>query len=150
MALADYFKGPKHKAHATRLQADLEAHRLQSQSELKTLLAKYADLEAKAKQTGALDLLTVQNRIESEEGRLVILQSKIAAADGPIPNAFDINSPRTRPKLIDGKKFSRSRLSTHLRRRWRRALVMIERLRAKPCETTSLVPRASEISSEQS
>jgi len=87
MALADYFNGPKHKAQATRLQADLEAQRLQSQSELKALLAKYADLEAKAKQIGALDLLAVQTRIESEEGRLAILQSKIAAADAELESA---------------------------------------------------------------
>ncbi len=87
MALADYFNGPKHKAQATRLQADLEAQRLQSQSELKALLTKYDDLEAKAKQIGALDLLAVRTRIESEEGRLAILQSKIAAADGELESA---------------------------------------------------------------
>ena len=33
MALADYFKGPKHKAKATRLEADLQALRQQSQTE---------------------------------------------------------------------------------------------------------------------
>lgn len=87
MALADYFKGPKHKANATRLEADLKAHRQQSQSEMQALQAKYNDLEAKAKQIGALDLLAIQDQIRNEENRLAALQTKIAAEQSDLESA---------------------------------------------------------------
>ena len=80
MAIADYFKGPKHKAEATRLQADLETQRLQSQSELQALHIKYMELETKAKETGALDLIDVQVRIQTEQDRLADLHAQIASA----------------------------------------------------------------------
>lgn len=67
MALADYFKGAKHKAEATRLQADLQA-----------LQAKHNELETKAKEIGVLDLIDIQARIEGEEERLAALQAHIS------------------------------------------------------------------------
>lgn len=70
MALADYFKGPKHKADANRLAADLETHRQRSATEIQALQSKYESLEAKAKELGVLDLLAIQEKIKIEEGRL--------------------------------------------------------------------------------
>jgi hypothetical protein len=67
MALVDYFKGAKHKAEATRLQADLQA-----------LQAKHNELETKAKEIGVLDLIDIQARIEGEEERLAALQAHIS------------------------------------------------------------------------
>jgi len=67
MALVDYFKGAKHKAEATRLQADLQA-----------LQAKHNELETKAKENGVLDLIDIQARIEGEEERLAALQANIS------------------------------------------------------------------------
>lgn len=67
MALADYFKGAKHKAEATRLQADLQA-----------LQAKHNELETKAKEIGVLDLIDIQACIEGEEERLAALQAHIS------------------------------------------------------------------------
>jgi hypothetical protein len=67
MALTDYFKGPKHKAEATRLRADLQA-----------LQAKHNELETKAKEIGALDLIDMQARIMGEEERLAALQAQIS------------------------------------------------------------------------
>ncbi len=87
MAIADYFKGPKHKAEATRLQADLEAQRLQSQSDLRELHARYKDLETKAKEIGALDLIDVQARIQNEQDRLAALQAQIASAQAKLESA---------------------------------------------------------------
>lgn len=80
MALADYFNGPKHKAEATRLQADLETYRLQSQSDLQALQARYKELETTAKQTGALDLIDVQARVKNEEDRLAAIDAQIDSA----------------------------------------------------------------------
>lgn len=87
MALADYFKGPKHKAVATRLQADLDAQRLQSESELRALQARYKRLEKKAEETGALDLIDVQARIKSEQDRLAALHAQIASAQVELESA---------------------------------------------------------------
>ena len=69
MAIVDYFKGPKHKAEATRLQADLQA-----------LHARYKELETKAKETGALKLIEVQARIHNHQDQLADLHSQIDSA----------------------------------------------------------------------
>lgn len=87
MALADYFKGPKHKAEAARLQADLEAQRLQFQSDLRALQAKYNELETKAKEIGALDLIDVQARVKSEEDRLTALHAQITNSQVKLESA---------------------------------------------------------------
>lgn len=76
MALADYFKGPKHKAEALRLMADLQ-----------TLNAKYKALEAKADETGTLDLIAVQAQIEDERVRLTALHTQITNAQGKLEAA---------------------------------------------------------------
>ena len=70
MALGDYFKGPEHKANAARLEAELLAHRQQSQADIHALQAKYDDLETKARELGLLDLQAVQKQIQAEEARL--------------------------------------------------------------------------------
>lgn len=87
MALADYFKGPKHKAEALRLQSDLDAHRLQSESEFQALQARYQDLEAKAKQVGVIDLLEAQARIVDEEKRLGALKVQLSDTEKELQSA---------------------------------------------------------------
>lgn len=84
MSLGDYFKGPKHKANAIRLEAELQAHRQQSQSEVQALQTKYNDLEAKAREIGLLDLLAVQDQIRTEEARLAAVQAEIAAGQSDL------------------------------------------------------------------
>lgn len=79
MALGDYFKGPEHKANAARLEAELQAHRQQSRADMQALQAKYADLAAKAREIGLLDLLAVQEQIRAEESRLASVQAQVAA-----------------------------------------------------------------------
>jgi hypothetical protein len=78
MAISDYLKGPKHKADAIRLQAELETQRLQCQSDLQALTARYKELETKAKEIGALDLIDVQARIQNEQDRLAALHAQNA------------------------------------------------------------------------
>lgn len=87
MALADYFKGPKHKSEATRLQAELAAFRMKSQSDFQGLQQKYDELEAKAREVGALELIAVQARIKAEEDRLAALQSQTANAQAKLESA---------------------------------------------------------------
>jgi len=69
MAIVDYFKGPEHKAEATRLQTDLQA-----------LQARYMELETKTKETGALDLIEVKALIHNDQDRLADLHAQIANA----------------------------------------------------------------------
>lgn len=78
MALGDYFKGPEHKANAVRLAAELQAHRRQSQAEMRALQVKYDDLEAKAQEIGLLDLLEVKKQIQVEVKLLVSVQTQVA------------------------------------------------------------------------
>jgi Domain of unknown function (DUF4041)/T5orf172 domain len=87
MALADYFKGPKHKSEATRLQAELTALRTKSRSDFQGLQQKYDELEAKAREVGALELIAVQARIKAEEDRLAALQSQSANAQAKLESA---------------------------------------------------------------
>jgi hypothetical protein len=84
MSLADYFKGPTHKATAERLQAELNTLRLKSESDFHGLQKKHAELESKVRDTGALDLFSVQARIKVEEGRLSDLQSQLAVVTCPV------------------------------------------------------------------
>lgn len=87
MALADYFKGPKHKADAIRLAADLEAHRQKSETERRALQSKYDSLEIKARELGVLDLLGIQEKIKNEQDRLTEIQSRISAEQSEIESA---------------------------------------------------------------
>ncbi len=79
MALGDYFQGPKHKAHAERLGAELQNHKRQSQIDQQALQASYDSLEAKAKEMGLLDLLMVQEKIRKEESRLTGVHAQAAS-----------------------------------------------------------------------
>ena len=78
MALGDYFKGPEHKANAARLEAELLAHRQQSQADIQKLQAKYDNLETKTRELGLLDLLEVQEKTRAEEYRLADVQAHVA------------------------------------------------------------------------
>ncbi|CAN7537005.1 DUF4041 domain-containing protein [Acidovorax sp. LjRoot66] len=92
MALSDYFKGPEHRAAATRLETELQSHRLQShrdqevlqakqdelvalrlqsQKDHEVLQAKYDELVAQNKALGLFDLLAVQDQIRTEQALLV-------------------------------------------------------------------------------
>ena len=87
MALGDYFKGPEHKANAARLEAELQAFRQRAQAEINALQSKYNDLEAKARETGALSLFAVQEQIRADELRLASVQTKISAAQVELDTA---------------------------------------------------------------
>lgn len=87
MALSDYFKGPEHKAEATRLQAELQEHIRQSDAELRSLQAKYSDLESKAKASGFFDLLGLQEKRRAEENRLASVQAQVATARNDLESA---------------------------------------------------------------
>lgn len=89
MALADYFKGPEHKANAAKLEAELLACRQRAQAEIKALQGKYNDLEAKAREIGALSLFAIQEQIRAEELRLANVQTKISAAQVELDAARD-------------------------------------------------------------
>lgn len=79
MALADYFNGPKHKADAVRLGAELETLRQQSTAEIQAFQRKYEALEAKAKELGVLDLLAIQERIRNEQAQFFEIESRASA-----------------------------------------------------------------------
>lgn len=78
MAFADYFKGPEHKANASRLAAELQAHLEQSRADFKALQDKYDGLESKVRDIGLLDLLAVQEQIRAEESRLASVREQVA------------------------------------------------------------------------
>jgi hypothetical protein len=54
MAIADYFKGPKHKARADQLV-----------TELAELQVRHASLQEQAEKCGALELFAVQGMIQN-------------------------------------------------------------------------------------
>ena len=54
MALGDYLKGPKHKANTNRLEAELLAHRQQSQADIQELKSKCNDLVVQANEIESL------------------------------------------------------------------------------------------------
>ena len=87
MALVDYLKGPKYKANAIQLETDLEAHRQQSQAELQALQGKFNALEAKTREAGLLDLLSIQEKIKKEEERLTTLQAQISIQQADLESA---------------------------------------------------------------
>lgn len=87
MALGDYFKGPEHKANAARLAAELQAHRRQSQAEMRALQVKYDDLAAKAQEIGLLDLLEVKKQIQVEVKLLVSVQTQVATTQADLEAA---------------------------------------------------------------
>jgi Domain of unknown function (DUF4041)/T5orf172 domain len=87
MALADYIKGPRHKAEATRLQAELDTQRLKSLSDLQALQEKYSKLEDQAKEVGALNLIEVHARIKAEEDRLASLNDQVVRAQLKLESA---------------------------------------------------------------
>lgn len=99
MALGDYFKGPAHKANAARLEAELQAHRQQSQAvlqaqqqqsqaDMQALQSKYDELAAKARDVGLLNLLAVQEQIRAEESRLASVQAQVAATQTALEAAL--------------------------------------------------------------
>ena len=104
MALGDYFKGPEHKANAARLEAELLAHRQQSQADIHALQAKYDDLETKARELGLLDLQAVQKQIQAEEARLAGVQAQVAMTQSP-----SINSQTASTTRHDSMRFARTR-----------------------------------------
>ena len=87
MSLGDYLKGPEYKANAARLEAELQAHRQQSQADMRALQAKYDDLEAKARELGLLDLLAAQEQIRTEESRLAAVKAQAASAQSDLEAA---------------------------------------------------------------
>ena len=87
MPLGDYFKGPEYKANAARLEAELQAHRHQSQVDIQALQAKYDDLETKARELGLMDLLLVQKQIRAEAARLAGVQTQVAATQSGLEAA---------------------------------------------------------------
>ncbi|GEQ76476.1 hypothetical protein CTTA_3481 [Comamonas testosteroni] len=87
MGLADYFKGPEHKANATRLEAELQAHKQQSHAEIHALNAKYNVLEAQVREIGLLDLLVVQKQIQAEEAQLASIRAQVATAQSDLKAA---------------------------------------------------------------
>jgi hypothetical protein len=87
MSLGDYVRGPEYKAKAARLEVELQAHQQQFQAEMRALLAKYDDLEAKARELGLLDLLAVQEQIRAEEFRLAGVQAKVVTKQGDMEAA---------------------------------------------------------------
>lgn len=87
MALGDYFKGPQHKEHAARLEAQLHAQQLQSRTELEAAQARYEALEAKVREMGLMDLLRIQETVRSEQAQLANVQSQVAAANGELAAA---------------------------------------------------------------
>ena len=87
MGLSDYIKGPEHKANAALLEAELQAHRQQSQADILALQAKYDDLETKARELGLLDLLAVQEQIQAEEARLASVQAQVATTQSDLETA---------------------------------------------------------------
>lgn len=87
MAMGDYFKGPEHKANADRLEAELLAHRQQSQANIQALQGKYDDLETKIHEFRLLDLLAVHEQIRAEEVRLAEVQSQVATAQSDLQAA---------------------------------------------------------------
>lgn len=76
MPLGDYFKGPKHKANAARLETELQA-----------LQAKYNDLETKARELGLLGLQEVQKQLLAEEARVASVQALAAAMQSDLEKA---------------------------------------------------------------
>lgn len=124
MALSDYFKGPKHRATATRLEAELQSHRLQSnrdqevlqakhdelvavrlqsQKDQEVLQAKYDELVAHNRALGLFDLLAVQDQIRAEQALLAntraqnaTKEAELAAAQQALLANTRALSPRTR------------------------------------------------------
>lgn len=97
MALSDYFKGPKHKADAARLEGELQACQQQSQADIQALQKKYDDLEAKAREVGLLDLLAVKNQIQIEETKLASFLSQVAATQS------DLEASRSKLQSVQQK-----------------------------------------------
>lgn len=105
MALGDYFKGPEHKANASRLETELQTHRQQSQADIQALQAKYDenaarleaelqalqakhdDLNARVRESGLMDLLAVQDQIRIEETRLAGARAQSVATQSDLEAA---------------------------------------------------------------
>ena len=62
MSLGDYLRGPEYKANTVRLEVELQAQQHKSQAELQALQAKYDDLEAKTREIGLMDLLSIKKQ----------------------------------------------------------------------------------------
>ena len=99
MALGDYFKGPQHKANATRLEAELQDQHKRSQADLQSLQAKFDQLERKAREIGLLDLLAVQKKIQEEESMLAEAKSNVEAAMAEF-HAADLTLQEVRKQIL--------------------------------------------------
>lgn len=87
MSLGDYWKGPQYKKNAARLEAELQAHRQQSQADIRVLQDRFDALEAKAREHGLLDLLAVKEKIREEESRLAVAQAQKASVQSDLQAA---------------------------------------------------------------
>ena len=85
MALADYWKGPKHRVRAERLERELKA----AQSSAEGLLKRCQTLEEQMRSSGLLSLVEVQQRIRSEESRLAQTTSHVEAAQAEVAAAHE-------------------------------------------------------------
>ena len=94
MSLGDYFKGPEFKAKVARLEAELQAHRQQSQADMQTLQAKYDDMETKVRDLGLLDLLAVQEQIHAQESRWTSVQAQVATTQ------IDLEAARSQLRAV--------------------------------------------------
>ena len=87
MALGDYFNGPKYKAKAEQLNAELQMLRQQTQDEIHGLNSKFNDLDAKVRQNGMLNLIEIQDKFQQEEVRLRSVQAQVANVQNELQTA---------------------------------------------------------------
>ena len=87
MALGDYLNGPKYKAQAEQLGAELQALRMQSQGEIHALNSRFNDLDAKVRQNGVLSLIEIQEKVLGEEAELRRVQEQVASAQSELQGA---------------------------------------------------------------
>ncbi|WP_143705506.1 hypothetical protein [Pollutimonas subterranea] len=98
MALGDFFRGSEHRENAERLEAELQALRLQSKAELQALRRQsqeeiqavrtmYTDLEAQVRLNGTLDLVATQKKIHDEKTLLSGVRSHIVTAQSDLQAA---------------------------------------------------------------
>jgi chromosome segregation ATPase len=76
MVLSDYLKGPEYKANAARLEAELQTHLQQSQTNMQGLQAKCDDLEAKARANAARLEAELQTHRQQSQTNMQGLQAK--------------------------------------------------------------------------
>lgn len=80
MALGENYKGPQHKANAARLETELQVQHKRSQAELRSLQAKFDQLERTAREIGRLDFLAVHKKIQDQDSMLAEAKSNVDVA----------------------------------------------------------------------